>query len=105
VPAPLRPASFQLLYCIRFLERSLLPQLPALVAPGGFILYCTWVDGPGLRAFGRPSGVDRVLQPGELGGQWFGAGQGFRVVRDEVLPAPDGRELSFFLAQKLEDGS
>lgn len=100
-PPQLLPGSFQLITCIRFLERALLPHLPSMLAPGGWLLYCTWLDGPGLRAFGRPSGRERVLQPGELAGSYFGAGQGFRVVRDEVALAPDGRELSMFVAQKL----
>ncbi|KAF8072981.1 SPAC2E11.09 [Scenedesmus sp. PABB004] len=59
----------------------------------------TFVDGPGLAAFGRPSGHEHVLQPGELA-RWFGPAAGFDVLRDEVAPAPDGRELSYFVARK-----
>jgi SAM-dependent methyltransferase len=90
---------YDLILCVRFLERALLPQLRRLLRPGGFILYCTFVDGPGLRAFGRPSGHDHVLQPGELAGL-FGPAQGFAVVRDDVVLSADGRELSWFVAQR-----
>lgn len=93
---------YDLILCVRFLERSLLPQLRAMLLPGGFIVYCTFVDGPGLRAFGRPSGPEHVLQPGELAAL-FGPGQGFKVLRDEVALSADGRELSWFVAQLSTD--
>jgi SAM-dependent methyltransferase len=89
---------YDLILCVRFLERSLLPQLRCMLKPGGYILYCTFIDGPGLRAFGRPSGHEHVLQPGELA-LVFGPQRGFRVLRDEVVLSADGRELSWFVAQ------
>jgi SAM-dependent methyltransferase len=94
---------YDLILCVRFLERALLPQLRCMLKPGGYILYCTFVDGPGLRAFGRPSGHEHVLQPGELA-LLFGAQHGFTVLRDEVVLSADGRELSWFVAQ-LSSGS
>jgi 2-polyprenyl-3-methyl-5-hydroxy-6-metoxy-1,4-benzoquinol methylase len=89
---------YDLILCVRFLERSLLPQLRCMLKPGGYILYCTFVNGPGLRAFGRPSGHDHVLQPGELA-SLFGPQHGFTVLRDEAVLSADGRELSWFAAQ------
>ena len=99
--ALLQRGEFHLVYCIRFLERALLPRLVALLALGGFVLVSTWVDGPGLRAFGRPACADRVLAPGELAARYFGPDQGFRVVLDEVKAADDGREMSWFVAQRV----
>jgi SAM-dependent methyltransferase len=94
---------YDLILCVRFLERSLLPQLRCMLKPGGYILYCTFVDGPGLRAFGRPSGHEHVLQPGELA-SLFGPQHGLTVLRDEVVLSADGRELTWFAAQ-LSSGS
>jgi hypothetical protein len=88
---------YQLVVCVRFLERAFLGQVPGLLAPGGLVLYSTFVDGPGTRAFGRPAGAE---QPGEPSSRarHFGPAQGFRVVRDEVAPLPDGREVCMFVA-------
>ncbi|KAG2499875.1 hypothetical protein HYH03_002166 [Edaphochlamys debaryana] len=93
--------TFDVVLCVRFLERSFLPRMAALLRPGGFLLYSTFVDGPGLRAFGRPSGRDHVLQRDELAGACFGPGQGFEVVLDEVGLTADGREVSLFCARKV----
>eukprot|EP00877_Chromochloris_zofingiensis_P011351 jgi/Chrzof1/646/Cz01g23190.t1 len=95
-------SSYHLVMCMRFLERSLLSVIPNLLVCGGFVAYCTFVDGEGLRQFGRPSGPEHVLQPGELANDWFGPAQGFRVARDDIVIGPDGREFCFFVAQKLK---
>jgi rhodanese-related sulfurtransferase/SAM-dependent methyltransferase len=95
-----------LVVCSRVLVRALLPAIAqCLLAPGGWIVYHTFVDLPGVRAFGRPAGPEHLLAPGELAAQHFGPQQGFRVLRDDVVPAADGRELSWFVAQKLPAGS
>jgi hypothetical protein len=91
---------FDLVICCRFLVRALLPTLARMLVPGGFIVYNTFLDLPGVRAFGRPSGADHLLQPGELAGQHFGSAAGFDVLRDEVVVTPDGREVCCFLARK-----
>lgn len=96
-------AKFDLVLCVRFLERSLLPRLRHFLNPGGFILYSTFIDGPGLRAFGRPSGPEHVLQPGELASLYFGPGQGFEVLQDEVVVSADGREMCQFIAKCVID--
>ncbi len=92
---------FHLVLCVRFLVRALLPRLRELLVPGGFILYSTFTDGPGLRAFGRPAGQEHVLAPEELAGRWFGALQGFEVLQDGITLSEDGRELSMFAARRL----
>ena len=95
------PGSYDLVLCVRFLERAALPYIAKLLRPGGCVAYSTFVEGPGLAAFGRPSGRERVLGPQELGRDWFGQEQGFSVVRDEIVLSGDGRELSYFIAQKM----
>jgi hypothetical protein len=95
-------AQHHLVLCCRFLVRAALPTLRDMVKPGGFMLYCTFLDLPGVRAFGRPSEPDHLLQPGELAQQHFGPDQGFEVLRDGVETSIDGRELSWFMARKLQ---
>lgn len=91
---------FDLIICCRFLVRALLPRLAEMLNPGGFILYSTFVDLPGVRAFGRPSGADHLLQPGELAAQCFGPAQGFEVLLDSIVHTQDGRELCWYMARK-----
>jgi hypothetical protein len=99
--ALLEPGSFDLVLCVRFLERAALPCIAKLLRSGGCVAYCTFVEGPGLAAFGRPTGRERVLEPHELRRDWFGTRQGFRVIKDKIALSGDGRELSYFIAQKL----
>jgi SAM-dependent methyltransferase len=47
-----------------YLWRPLLPALPAALAPGGVLLYETFMQGN--ERFGRPSCADFLLRPGEL---------------------------------------
>lgn len=97
--------TFDLVVCVRFLCRAFLPRMAELLRPGGVLLYSTFVDGPGLQAFGRPQGREHVLEATELGRSYFGPGQGFEVLRDEVGVTSDGRELSMFCARKLWAGA
>ena len=94
-------SSFDLVLCVRFLNRAFNDHIPTLLTPGGFILYNTFLDMEGTRAFGRPSGEMHLLRPGELSSAWFGRAQGFRVVCDGVeVEEQFGRELTVFLACK-----
>jgi hypothetical protein len=99
--AAVRGRGYHLAVCVRFLERGFLPRLAEMLLPGGFLLYSTFLDAPGTRAFGRPSGQQHLLQPGELAEQYFGPAQGFRVLCDEVYCLYDGREVCMFVACKL----
>jgi len=92
---------FDVVVCVRFLERALLPRLKSFLKPGGFIVYSTFVDGPGLRAVGRPAGPEHVLAAGELADRFFGPHQGYSIIEDDIVLADDGRELSSFIAQLL----
>ena len=55
---------FDAVVVTNYLWRPLLPTLLASVAPGGTFLYETFAIGNA--AYGRPSRVDFLLQPGEL---------------------------------------
>ena len=47
-----------------YLYRPILPKLPGLLAPGGILLYETFMTGH--ERFGQPSNPDYLLQPNEL---------------------------------------
>jgi SAM-dependent methyltransferase len=59
-----RPRQFGAVVVTNYLWRPLLPTLINSVAPGGVLLYETFVVGN--EVFGRPSRPDFLLQPGEL---------------------------------------
>ncbi|KAK9766556.1 hypothetical protein K7432_004280 [Basidiobolus ranarum] len=89
---------FDLVICIRFLERSSFDILDSLVAPGGFLLYSTFVDG--VIEFEKPFGENHRLVLGELKAR-FGESQGYNVLCDKIEYIEDGRPVNSFLAQKL----
>lgn len=93
--------TYDMIVCVRFLERAFFGRIPELLKPGGFVLYSTFVNGPGTQAFGRPKGEDHLLQPGELAHRYFGPDQGFQVIMDETVLSMEGRELSKFVARKM----
>jgi len=86
VAGPLGP--FHLVHVARFLKREMLAELAALLAPGGLLLYHTFVED-------TPSSTHAVA-PDEL----RSAFAGLEVLRDDVGAIDDGRELSFFAARK-----
>jgi tellurite methyltransferase len=69
---------YDLVSCFYFLHRPLMPTLAAAVAPGGFLVYETFV-APQKELFGKPAREADVLKPGELR-QWF---SGWDVVQYE----------------------
>lgn len=123
--APRLPSgTFQLLLCVRFLERALFPRMRDWIAPGGYLLLSTFIKDTPLPAEVRlvrgwvlvrasahsraaqveaqyPSGDEHVLRAGELAA-CFGTAQGFVVLRDEVAALADGRRVTAFLARKCE---
>lgn len=100
-PPPQSGPTYDVVLCVRFFERSFLPHAARLVRTGGFILYCTFMDLPGTRRFGRPP-LPRLVQPSELATTYFGPDHGFRVLRDDHYVIADGRELCMFVAQKVQ---
>ena len=93
---PANPAS--IVHVGRFLHRPLLPILrDQCVAPGGFIVYHTFMVG--CEAFGRPRKPEHLLRDGELRKVFAG----WHVLVDDVRPCSDGRPLSWFAARKPLD--
>jgi len=87
----------------RHLHRPTLGELACLLAPGGVLLYHSFLEG-----CAHPTGEDKLLGRGELR-RVFGAaggGAGLQVDRDEELPIEeDGRLCSFFRARAPPDYS
>lgn len=61
---PFRDGSFDLVLCVRFLHRPLLPALTRYVARGGHVLYSHFVDG--VQLVGTPKHPSGYLLHGEL---------------------------------------
>ena len=82
------PGPWDLIHVARFLKREVLAEIAALLAPGGLLLFHTFVED-------SPSSTHAVA-PGEL----RSAFARLEVLRDDVEAIDDGRELSFFAARK-----
>jgi SAM-dependent methyltransferase len=63
-PWPLPDRRFGAVVVTNYLHRPLMPQLLASVAPGGVLLYETFMAGN--ERFGKPSNPDHLLKDGEL---------------------------------------
>ena len=82
------PGPWHLVHVARFLKREMLAELAALLAPGGILLYHTFVEDP--------PRAQHAVAPGELRSAFVG----LEVLRDDVEAIDDGRELSFLAARK-----
>ncbi len=90
-----RPSeTFDLIYQLRFLDRSLFDYIEAQLKPGGYVLIETFAEG--VQAFGSPKNPKFILQPGELA-QRFAH---FDIIVDKLGALPDGRPMNAFLARK-----
>jgi SAM-dependent methyltransferase len=63
-PWPFARERFEGIVVANYLHRPLLPQLAAALAPGGVLVYETFMAGN--ERFGRPSNPAFLLHPGEL---------------------------------------
>lgn len=63
-PWPLGERRFSLVVVVNYLWRPLLPRVLASVAPGGRLVYETFMQGH--ERLGRPRNPDFLLRPGEL---------------------------------------
>ncbi len=63
-PPPFAERRFAAVVVTNYLHRPLLPELPAVLAEGGLLLYETFARGN--ERFGKPSNPDFLLRPGEL---------------------------------------
>ena len=82
------PGPWHLIHVARFLKREMLAELAALLAPGGLLLFHTFVEDP--------PRAQHAVAPGELRSAFVG----LEVLRDDVEAIDDGRELSFFAARR-----
>jgi SAM-dependent methyltransferase len=78
----------------RFLHRPLMARIAAAVAPGGAVVYETFLRGQ--EQFGRPKHPRFLLDPGELPRHF----PGFEIQRYEELTPPAGPWLARLLACK-----
>lgn len=90
----LQPGRAGLVSVFRYLHRPLLPQLRELLAPGGFIVYQTFMQG--CEKIGSPRNPRFLLQPGELADAFAG----FTILLDDICHLQDGRPVSAFIARK-----
>ena len=86
-PWPLGDALFEGIVVTNYLHRPLFPRILAALAPGGVLIYETFMLGN--EKFGRPSNPAFLLRPGELREAFAGlAVQGFEEgAVDEPKPA------------------
>ncbi len=105
--------AFDLVLVSRFHMRELLPDLAEALAPGGRLLYHTFMS-----ECKRPASLEKKVQRGYLAGlvaesarlhQGPWRGVRLRVLRDDVGKTPghdcvggDERNLSFFVAERLD---
>lgn len=80
-PWPLGGAAFDGVVVTNYLHRPLFDALAASLAPGGVLIYETFMQGN--ERYGKPSNPDFLLRPGELGDAWRG--------RLEVVAFEQGR--------------
>jgi SAM-dependent methyltransferase len=69
-PWPLAGERFQAVVVTNYLHRPLFPRLTEALAPGGLLVYETFMLGN--ERHGRPSNPDFLLRPGELLGAFRG---------------------------------
>ncbi|BBP46025.1 hypothetical protein THMIRHAS_13980 [Thiosulfatimonas sediminis] len=100
LPQDVKGRAFDVFVGVRYLNRPLLSQLKKQLAPGGYILWQTFIDlGEELSS---PKNPNFLLQAGELA-QVF---SGFEVIVDKITRIKDGRPLNTFIARKpLSDQS
>lgn len=89
---PLMPQ--QMVMGFRFLDRELLARIDQHIAPGGWLIWQTFVEG--VQKFGSPKNSRFILQPGELA-QLF---PHYRILVDKIETIEDGRPVNSFIAQK-----
>ena len=85
---------FDLICVARYLHRPLLPLLPHLLAPGGILLYQTFMQGS--EQFGSPRNPNYLLRPHELAQTFVN----LAILLDEIEYLEDGRPLSAFIARR-----
>ena len=91
---------FDLIVCVRFLQRNFLRSLVNMIKLHGFIVYHTFAEG--CEKFGHPTNPDRILKKGELA-SYFSSANGFKILLDEIRCESDGRPMYAFCATKIQE--
>jgi SAM-dependent methyltransferase len=99
---PMRPGTFDLIVCVRFLHRPLLRRLTEWLAPGGFLLYSHFVDG--VQHVGTPKHPSAYLMHDELVNTMATANGAvstpLHVLHHEETRIGDGRPIVNFIGRK-----
>eukprot|EP01103_Thecamoeba_quadrilineata_P020204 TRINITY_DN854_c0_g1_i6.p1 TRINITY_DN854_c0_g1~~TRINITY_DN854_c0_g1_i6.p1 ORF type:complete len:307 (-),score=65.91 TRINITY_DN854_c0_g1_i6:162-1082(-) len=86
------------LVCVsRYLHRPLFSRIRSLVKKGGFVVYHTFMEGCRESKVGRPRKEQFLLKENELRLIF----DGWKIFEDRIFLIPDGRPLSFFVAQNV----
>lgn len=85
---------YDLVIVSRYLHRPLLNDLDALLKPGGFVVYQTFLQG--CEKFGSPKNPRYLLKHGELASIFAS----YKIHYDQVENLSDGRPTNAFIAQK-----
>jgi len=89
---------FDLVTCFRFLHRPLFPWMEATLAPGGWLVYETFLIGQ--ERFGRPRRAHFLLEPGELARAF----PGLETVRYEERDPEGGPVVARLIARRPTRG-
>ncbi len=92
--ADLADASVGLINVARYLHRPLFPVIRRLLAPKGYLIYHTFMQG--CEAFGSPKNPRFLLAPDELSMTF----SDYQILLDEVITLADGRPMAAFIARK-----
>lgn len=90
----LADASVGLIHVARYLHRPLFPVFNRLLAPQGYMVYHTFMQG--CEVFGSPKNPRFLLAPHELAKVF----SDYQILLDEVITLADGRPMSAFIARK-----
>ncbi len=83
------PGHWSVLTCFRYLDRALLPRLPEALAPGGVLVYETFLEEQA-RVKGKPSRPEYLLRPGELREVFAG----LEILEEREGPDAEGNRLA-----------
>ena len=90
----LADASVGLIHVARYLHRPIFPVFNRLLAPHGYMVYHTFMQG--CEVFGSPNNPGFLLAPYELAKVF----SDYQILLDEVITLADGRPMSAFIARK-----
>jgi len=93
---PFRDAALDLVVCVRFLWRPLLPALAAALRPGGSLVYETFTERQ--RRRGKPLHPDHLVGEGELAERF--AALGLEIVRYREQDPEGGPALASLWARR-----